>query len=790
MTNLFSTILELTFKASIIFIVVYILQKLFQNFLSPKIKYLMWFLIIVSLTFPITIESRVSIYSLPSFFEPQASVQINEISKTNTNKNVNISTEYISNKPIVNSKSNDINTNTLKDNEKNKTLPKKNFLTANYLLKFASLIWLLGLFSFMIIYILQLKKIKSIVNCQEELNDEAIVSILEEAKSTLNISKNIKLYKTNEFSTPAITGILKVKILIPEYLLTCLSKNDLKFIIHHELCHLKRLDNITNYLILIYKTIYWFNPLIYIMFKHMRRDMEISCDNLVLDNINEKEHLDYGRTIINIMEKMSFQKQSVITTCLIEDKDEIARRIMMIKRYKNFSKLISVFTLAITIFVGCSAVSEPPKNNTKATQEVTKIEDEPKSEIKIDEQYLITLEKAESILKDKDNFYSLSKVEEALNLERPYVYTFYLDESDLESEEPSEIMLYEMIYPIKSDKIDSALKVYSQYHEVADIKIDKFNGVPSNDYKDTTYKVNHYTAENLVFLEKDFTFNQDFIISFLGQDIAKLNKKFNISFANVEAFLQDTGLKISFYLVGEESYGSDGATKGLYVLTKDSKIVGLKMINDSLFMFDKLDSMFDSTTYKNTQADIQSNNLDLTTEEAFEIASKTVKDYFNFNADKSVFDPKYIADLGHYWIVNVRNNEGIYEVSILLEDKQPFLIKGSASPDNKLIEEFKNVKNVEDVDIREYYEYCYSKKPISKEESKNIAEAFIKSTPLKDQDLKFLESESFYELKYDSPEKEYYVFAYLKGDTDPKNPQNIVFIKINTYTREIHSVSI
>lgn len=86
MTSLFLTIIELSFKASIIFIVVLFLQKLLQNFLSPKIKYLMWFLIIASLTFPITIESRVSIYSLPSFFQRQTTVEINEINKTKINK--------------------------------------------------------------------------------------------------------------------------------------------------------------------------------------------------------------------------------------------------------------------------------------------------------------------------------------------------------------------------------------------------------------------------------------------------------------------------------------------------------------------------------------------------------------------------------------------------------------------------------------------------------------------------------------------------------------------------------
>lgn len=199
-----------------------------------------------------------------------------------------------------------------------------------------------------------------------------------------------------------------------------------------------------------------------------------------------------------------------------------------------------------------------------------------------------------------------------------------------------------------------------------------------------------------------------------------------------------------------------------------------------------------ATKLENTsdnKIEIKSDISDLTAEEAYEIAAKTVKDYFNFDADKSAFKPENIIDMGHYWIVNVSNNEGRLDVRILLEDKKPFFIEGSSSAENKLIEEYKKSKGVKEIDMEEYLKYYYSKKPASKKESKKIAEDFIKSTPLKDLNLKFLESESFYELKYDSPEKEYFVFAYLKDDKDPKNPQNIVFIKVNTYTKEVREVS-
>lgn len=123
-----------------------------------------------------------------------------------------------------------------------------------------------------------------------------------------------------------------------------------------------------------YKSVYWFNPLIHIMFKYMKRDMELSCDNLVLKNISKEEHSNYGMTIINIVEKMSMNKQSSIATCLIEDKSEIVRRITMIKKHNKFSKTASILALSLMLLVGCSTASDPVKDTTVLVQKLkTKI---------------------------------------------------------------------------------------------------------------------------------------------------------------------------------------------------------------------------------------------------------------------------------------------------------------------------------------------------------------------------------------------------------------------------------
>lgn len=374
MSNIFLVLFKLSIRASIIFVFVFFLQKIIKNFIAPKIKTFIWIVIIISLTLPITINSRISIYNYLNLNNSTTVIEISE-KVNNTVSYDTVSSEY-TNK--------DIETRDKWQEKivKSKNTSKKSLLNMDFGLKAASLVWVLGIVCFSVMYIVQIKKLNFILKSQEQLKDKTYANILEEIKKKLNISRNIKLYKTDEFSTPAVTGILNIKILIPNYILHDISKKDFQYIMYHELTHLRKLDNIKNYLILIYKTIYWFNPLIHLMFKYMKKDMEISCDNLVLDHIGKEEKVNYGRSIVNVVEKLASKKENPIAVCLIEDKEEIMRRIIMIKNYKKFSKKISIAALAFTVLISYSAMSEPNKNYTLGLTEEKAYTDEVVKEVK------------------------------------------------------------------------------------------------------------------------------------------------------------------------------------------------------------------------------------------------------------------------------------------------------------------------------------------------------------------------------------------------------------------------
>ncbi|MFX3640503.1 MAG: M56 family metallopeptidase [Candidatus Pristimantibacillus sp.] len=114
--------------------------------------------------------------------------------------------------------------------------------------------------------------------------------------------------------SPMIFGLFKTYVVLPLHLDESMSTEDIKYILMHELHHYKYKDKATNYLMIIYQILYWFNSLVWIAFKKMRTDREIACDMAVLTSLDERCYADYGNAIIcrsNITFKRGYLDQSV-----------------------------------------------------------------------------------------------------------------------------------------------------------------------------------------------------------------------------------------------------------------------------------------------------------------------------------------------------------------------------------------------------------------------------------------------------------------------------------------------
>ena len=91
--------------------------------------------------------------------------------------------------------------------------------------------------------------------------------------------------------------------------------------------------------------IHWFNPIIWYLFKQMRNDMEMACDERVLSVLNEKDHNKYGLTMLTVLEKVNYNKKFALGLNMADDKKTIKKRVELIKNSKHFLKKKKILTI-------------------------------------------------------------------------------------------------------------------------------------------------------------------------------------------------------------------------------------------------------------------------------------------------------------------------------------------------------------------------------------------------------------------------------------------------------------
>ncbi len=112
----------------------------------------------------------------------------------------------------------------------------------------------------------------------------AFSSMVTQCSKELGVKQSIPVVIQDYVDSPALTGILHPKILLPDYA-DRMTPQTLRFVLLHELGHYKRKDLWMNELLLLLQCVYWFNPLVWVLFRQMRQDMELLNDSYLLKKI-------------------------------------------------------------------------------------------------------------------------------------------------------------------------------------------------------------------------------------------------------------------------------------------------------------------------------------------------------------------------------------------------------------------------------------------------------------------------------------------------------------------------
>ena len=151
-------------------------------------------------------------------------------------------------------------------------------------------------------------------------------------------------------TTPAVTGLFRPRLLLPH---ERYDVQELRYILRHELCHLKRRDMLFKLVLLAANAMHWFNPIVYLMLRQADEDIELACDSAATDDLDRAERAAYSRTLLAAVQ--SNVRALPATTCFGGTVERLKRRITnVLGAQKKRGLGVVALVLALTLAAGCA----------------------------------------------------------------------------------------------------------------------------------------------------------------------------------------------------------------------------------------------------------------------------------------------------------------------------------------------------------------------------------------------------------------------------------------------------
>jgi len=294
MTALFLSILDMSITASIVALAVIFIRFPLKK--APKIfSYALWGVVIFRLVFPFSIQSIFSLMPTYTNVLPQAvtvtpHTPLSLYTPTNTTTPILVRTGETA--------------------------------LAISAIDIASFIWLIGF----------------------------LLLLGHAAKGYANLRRRVRfatlvydnIYESDQIKTPFVLGFIRPKIYFP----TSIDPSRHDYILMHEQIHIKRRDYLIKPFSYIVFALHWFNPIMWMAYFLMAKDMEMSCDEAVLRKIDEDIRRDYSMSLLSLSVKMASLLNPI---AFASGESNVKARVSNVLGYKRTAKLV---TVVLVIIVG------------------------------------------------------------------------------------------------------------------------------------------------------------------------------------------------------------------------------------------------------------------------------------------------------------------------------------------------------------------------------------------------------------------------------------------------------
>lgn len=350
LSGLFIRILNMSITAGYCIAAIFLIRLLFRK--APrKYLYVLWLLAAFRLICPVSVSTDFSLFNLERFSESRPTSDVGAM-------------EYIP-EQITHMESPQIHTGLQgADRLVNQQIPragvevklhgiplKKMLYTYGLhpvggLLEIGKYVWAAGMAVFLLYFIYSMRKLKR--------------SVLMAVKAEGCV------WEADGLTSPFTMGVFRPRIYLPCHL----NEEQRKMILLHEQYHIRRKDHLVKLLAYFLLAVYWFHPLVWAAWFGMSKDMEMSCDEKVLELLGEKQKKTYSLTLLAFAVDRHSESRMPLGFGEHDVKSRIRHALSFKKPAVWAGVLAAAAVLAVLVLFGTNGVKkdETEKDSTSAAE--------------------------------------------------------------------------------------------------------------------------------------------------------------------------------------------------------------------------------------------------------------------------------------------------------------------------------------------------------------------------------------------------------------------------------------
>ena len=159
------------------------------------------------------------------------------------------------------------------------------------------------------------------------------------------------IFQCETVSSPFVLGILKPRIYLPY----AMDGKNLAHVVAHEQAHIKRKDHWWKPLGFLLLTVYWFNPLMWVAYILLCRDIELACDEKVITELDNEQRADYTQALV----ACAVNRRMIAACPLAFGEVGVKDRVKSILNYRKPAFWIIVTALVVCVVVAVCFLTDP-----------------------------------------------------------------------------------------------------------------------------------------------------------------------------------------------------------------------------------------------------------------------------------------------------------------------------------------------------------------------------------------------------------------------------------------------